>query len=114
MRLAFETTPGTHELVDAGDVYFLEAEGDETIVRLRRRRRFRTSDRLGDLARRLAPAGFLRIHREYVVNLERVRLVRRRADGQDWEVRLEPPVNAVLPVSRGRAGELLARLGMEG
>ena len=32
-------------------------------------------------------------------------------DGVDWEVKLEPPVNRVLPVSRGSLRALLALLG---
>ena len=52
------------------------------------------------------PHGFLQIHREYVVNLRRIRLIRRRDEGRDWEVTLEPPVNRVLPVSRGALAEL--------
>jgi len=52
------------------------------------------------------PHGFLEIHRQYVVNLRRVREIRRRAGSREWEVKLEPPVNRVLPVSRGALKEL--------
>ena len=45
--------------------------------------------------------GFVRIHRSYLINLDRVREIRLRGDhSNDWEVKLDPPVNAVLPVSR--------------
>ena len=53
-----------------------------------------------DFLPRFAPHGFLQIHRQYVVNLRRIHQIRRRADSRDWEVKLEPPVNRVLPVSR--------------
>ncbi len=52
------------------------------------------------------PHGFLQIHREYVVNLRQIRQIRRRDDGRDWEVKLEPPVNRILPVSRGAVAKL--------
>jgi DNA-binding LytR/AlgR family response regulator len=54
--------------------------------------------------------GFLRIHRNHAVNLRRLAEVRRRRSGIDWEVKLEPPVNRVLPVARGREEELVAAL----
>jgi DNA-binding LytR/AlgR family response regulator len=43
----------------------------------------------------------VRIHRSYLLNLDRVREIRlRRGDPNDWEVKLDRPVNAVLPISR--------------
>ena len=48
----------------------------------------------------------LEIHREYAVELRRIREIRRRDEGRDWEVKLEPPVNRVLPVSRGALAKL--------
>jgi DNA-binding LytR/AlgR family response regulator len=74
------------EVVDPADVYLLEAEGDNTRVR---------------------------ILREYMVNLARVRRVRRREDARDWEVRMQPPVSRVLPVSREAWPELKRVLGGE-
>jgi len=35
------------------------------------------------------------------------------ADGREWEVKLEPPVNRVLPVSRGALAELWKAFGAE-
>ena len=34
------------------------------------------------------PHGFLGIHRQYVVNLRRVREIRRRAGSREWEVKV--------------------------
>jgi len=51
--------------------------------------------------------GFVRIHREHVVNLAHIRLLRLQADGRDWELKLEPPVNKVLPIARDRLAGLL-------
>jgi len=40
-----------------------------------------------------------------------VRLVRRRARGEDWELTLAAPVNVVLPVSRSALAALWTALG---
>jgi hypothetical protein len=45
------------------------------------------------------------------VNLRRVRELRPRDEGDDWEVRLEPPVNRVLPVARGELARLESAFG---
>jgi DNA-binding LytR/AlgR family response regulator len=66
--------------------------------------------------RMFQPHGFQRIHREYAVNLRWVREVRRRRRGRDWEVKMEPPVHRVLPVSRSEWPKLeaaLKRLGSQ-
>jgi len=63
-------------VVDVHDVYYLEARGDETDIRLRG-------------ARRLA-----RVREIWLA-------------GRAWQVQLEPPVNKVLPVSRGSLTTLL-------
>ena len=93
--------------VDPNDVYFLEAVGDDTLVRLRSKRRLRDLRPLGTLLREFTPDGFLRVHRNHAVNLARIREIRRRKGREDWEVKLEPPVNRVLPVSRDQIRKLL-------
>ena len=97
--------------IDPNDVYFLEAVGDNTLVRLRSNRRLRDSRRLGTLIKQFAPYGFLRVHRNHAVNLARIHEIRRRKGGDDWELKLEPPVNRVLPISRGQMGKLLKAFG---
>ena len=67
--------------IDPNDVYFLEAVGDHTLVRLRSNRRLRDSRRLGTLIKQFAPYGFLRAHRNHAVNLARIREIRRRKGG---------------------------------
>jgi hypothetical protein len=54
--------------------------------------------------------GFVRTHRNTLVNPTHVREVRRRAQGEDWEIKLDPPVTLVLPVSRAACGRLSAGL----
>jgi len=96
--------------VDPEEVYLLEADGGETRVRMR------TADVLvdvrtfGELVGRFVGHGFVRIHRSYAVNVARIRRVRPR-EGEGWEVKLDPPVNRVLPVSGARVGELWAAFG---
>ncbi len=69
-------------------------------------RRFRRS--------RFRIVGFVRIHREHAVNLSRIRLLRLQADGRDWELKLEPPVNRVLSIARDRLAGLRTALGEPG
>jgi DNA-binding LytR/AlgR family response regulator len=97
--------------VDPNDVYFLEAVGGDALVRLRSKRRLRDLRPLGTLLKHFAPYGFLRVHRNHAVNSARIQDIRRRKGREDWEVKLEPPVNRVLPVSRGQVGKLLKAFG---
>ena len=92
-------------------MFFLEAVGDETAVRTRGRRRLRDVRSMGEVVG-LFPTGlFVQVHRSYAVNADRVVEVRHRSTTRDWEVKLEPPVNRVLPVARGRIGALWAAYG---
>lgn len=97
--------------IDPADVYFLEAVGDETLVRTRRTRRLRDVRSLGEVFPFFTPHGFFRVHHNHAVNLGRIREIRRRRKGEDWELKLEPPVNRVLPVSRTQIGRLLKAYG---
>jgi DNA-binding LytR/AlgR family response regulator len=107
-RMIVWVEAGRGVVVEPGDVYWLEAEGSTTWVRERGRKRLRDRRPLAEVVEALAPFGFLRVHKNHAVNLRRVQEVRRREPGGDWEVRLEPPVNRVLPVARGRERALLA------
>ena len=67
---------------------------------------------LAALERILQPLGFVRIHRSYMINPERVREVRmRQGDDNDWELKMDPPVNVVLPVGRAYLARLRSSLG---
>jgi DNA-binding LytR/AlgR family response regulator len=98
--------------VDLDEIFLLETAEGDTEVRLRSRRRLRDVRRLGDLVELLAPHGFVRIHRGHAVNVRRVREIRPVNDG-GWEVRMDPPVNRVLPVSRREAADLFAAYGSD-
>ena len=94
-------------VVNADDIYSLEAQGDETDVRLQAARPLRDVRSLGEVLEELGPLGFVRIHRNHAVHPGRVREIRPDTTGSGWEVRLEPPVNLVLPVSRRSLTALL-------
>jgi len=109
-RAVLHAGDGVRELVDTADIYLLEADGGRTLVRLADADPKVDVRPLGEILPHFEARGFLRIHRSFAVNLARVQLLRRRDVGRDWEVRLEPPVNRVLPVSRDALGYLLEAL----
>ncbi len=97
--------------VEPDSIYYLEAEGDETIVRRRGRHTLRDVRSLGEVVAAIKHCHFHRIHDKWAVNLRRVHEIRRQRVGRDWEVVMRPPVNRVLPVSRRRLQGLLRRFG---
>ena len=106
-RLVLRLDRLQRRIVDVSDVYYLEADSATTLVRLRGARPVRDVRGLSELLEGLATQGFVRIHRSYAVNLRHVRELRRQRDGVDWEIKLEPPVHLVLPVSRSELPLLL-------
>ena len=112
-RLLLHLGPGLRQAIDPGEIYFVEAVGDDTRVRTHTSRAIRDVRPLGEIAQVLRPRGFVRAHRNYLVNPAHVREVRRRPDGEDWELRLDPPVNLVLPVSRSALRALWEAFGEE-
>jgi len=103
-RILLHLQDGRRIPVDPKEIYLLEAEGGETLVRTRRAQALTDVRQLSELFDAFEPFGFA-IHRSWVVNLRRVRKIRPAADG-GWEVKLDPPVNRVLPVSRRRVSAL--------
>jgi len=110
-RMLLHLARDRRRAVDPHDVYFLEATGETTLVRLRSSRRVRDVRALGELVPLLAPFGVVRVHRNHAVNVRQVLEVRRRPGEADWEVKLEPPVNRVLPVSRTHLKKLWTAFG---
>lgn len=112
MRIAVKVSNRRFVMLDVDDIYYLESEGHDVLVRTARRSRHRSVRRLGDLEKALTPRGFKRIHRSFVVNLDRVREVRmQKGNDNDWELKLDPPVHAVLPVGRTYLARLRQALG---
>ncbi len=97
--------------IDPARIYLLRADGDDTLVRARGARPYRDVRRLSAVSAAFEPHGFLRVHHDHAVNLLHVRELRRRGSGDDWELKLQPPVGRVLPISRDRLRKLLAAFG---
>jgi len=110
-RVLLHLADGRRIPVEAEEVFLLEADRDETLVRTRGRRRLRDVRALGEVLERFPAAVFVRMHRSCAVNVDRVSEIRRRASGRDWEVRLEPPVNRIVPVGREFLGALWEAYG---
>ena len=89
MRIAIKISTRRLVLLDVDEIYFLESDGHDTWVRTARKTRLRSVRSLGELEKTLKPLGFSRVHKSYLVNLDRVREVRlRRGDDNDWELKL--------------------------
>jgi DNA-binding LytR/AlgR family response regulator len=110
-RVLLHLHDGRRVPLEPEEIFLLQARGDETELRTRGRRRLRDVRALGEVIERLPPGTFLQIHRSMAVNVDRVTEIRRRPNGRDWELRLEPPVNRVLPVARGRLAALWEAYG---
>ncbi len=106
-RILLHLQDGRRIPVDPQEIYLLEAEGGETLVRTRHAQPLTDVRQFSELIDVFGPHGFVQIHRSWAVNLRRVREIRPASDG-GWEVKLDPPVNRVLPVSRRRVSALWA------
>ena len=113
-RVLVHISRNVHRVLDPDDVYYLRARGGETEIRLRSRTPVVDVRPIGEVAPLFTRFGFVRIHREHAVNIAHVRLLRLQADGRDWELKLEPPVNKVLPIARDRLSDLRDALGESG
>ncbi len=109
-RILLHLQDGGRVPVDPREIYLFEADGGETLVRTRRSQPLTDVRQLSELMVAFEPLGFAQIHRSWVVNLRRVREIRPTPDS-GWEVKLDPPVNRVLPVSRRRVSALWERFG---
>ena len=113
MRIGIKVSTRHFVLLDTDEIYYLESDDHDTWVRTARKTRVRSVRSLGELEKTLRPHGFVRVHKSYLVNLDRVREVRlRKGDDNDWELKLDPPVNSVLPVGRSHLAALKRALGI--
>jgi DNA-binding LytR/AlgR family response regulator len=110
-KVLLHLNPNLRRVIDPAGVYFLEAVGGDTLLRRRGARRFKDVRRLGDIMKVWRNRGFVRIHRNHAVNVEHILEIRRRTENDLWEVKLAPPVNRVLPVSRNYLNDLWAAFG---
>jgi DNA-binding LytR/AlgR family response regulator len=110
-RVLIHLRDGRRVPVESDEVFLLESDGDETIVRMRGRRTLRDVRSLSEVLERFSASLMVQIHRSYAVNVDRVTEIRRRPEERDWELKLEPPVNRILPISRSRLPALWAAYG---
>jgi DNA-binding LytR/AlgR family response regulator len=110
-RILLHLQDGRRIPVDPQEIYLLQAEGGETLVRTRHAQPLTDVRQLSELIDTFEPFGFAQIHRSWAVNLRRVVREIRPAPEGGWEVKLDPPVNRVLPVSRRRVSALWKRFG---
>jgi two-component system, LytTR family, response regulator LytT len=101
--------PGGAELLDFDHVYYVQADGDYSRVHAYDRSYLSTAS-LGELAVKLG-AGFVRIHRSYLVNLSKVSAVRRSAPDR-IRLQLDDAARTELDVARRQGRELRGRLGL--
>ena len=110
-RVLIHLEDGRRVPLEPDEVFLLEADGDRTVVRTRGRRKLRDVRSLGEVLAHFPEGTIVQVHRSYAVNPDRVSEVRRRGNSRDWELKLEPPVNRVLPVGRTYAKHLWAVYG---
>jgi two-component system LytT family response regulator/two-component system response regulator LytT len=87
-RLPVKYANSSIDLIEIDGIFYLEARGEKTLIRTRRKKPYQSVQRLGELAKKLPMPAFVRCHREYIVNLNRVRSLTRRKS-RDYDLRLE-------------------------
>jgi sigma-54 dependent transcriptional regulator, acetoin dehydrogenase operon transcriptional activator AcoR len=93
------------------EVSFAESEGNDVWLSTDQGRLRAATPALDKLERELGGSGFLRVHRQYVVNLDRVREVERGFKGELALV-MDGQANAMVPVSRRNAPAVRRELGI--
>jgi hypothetical protein len=89
-------------LLRLSEVSFAESEGNDAWLSTDQGRLRAASQGLDKLDSELADAGFLRVHRQYVVNLSRIREIERGLKGELFLV-MDDQTNKMVPVSRRNA-----------
>ena len=110
-RLPVKRADGSIDLIEIDGIFYLEAQGENTIVRTKRKKTYKSIQRLGELAKKLPAPAFVRCHREYIVNLNRARSLTPRSS-RGYDLRLDPPVNRRIPIARDRFENIRKILGV--
>jgi DNA-binding LytR/AlgR family response regulator len=97
---------GTTRLVERSSILYLCANGDYVRV-VTADGRYLMRGSLSEIARRWEPLGFVRVHRQYVVNLRRASEIRPHLNGT---ASLIFPGGGEVPVSRREVADLRRRL----
>jgi hypothetical protein len=98
-------------LLRAPEVLFAESDGNEVWLSTDQGRLRAASPGLDKLDNELANAGFLRVHRRHIVNLNRIREVERRDKGELVLV-MDDHDNTMVPVSRRNVRAVRCALGI--
>ena len=110
-RLPVKRKDGSIDLIEIEGIFYLEAKGHDTLIRTKRKKPYKSVQRLGELAKKLPAPAFARCHREYIVNLNRVRSITPRKS-RGYDLRLDPPVNRRIPIARDRLEKIRKILGV--
>jgi ABC-2 type transport system ATP-binding protein len=110
-RLPVKYENGSIDLIEIDGIFYLEAQGENTLIRTKRKKPYKSVQRLGELAKNLPTPAIVRCHREYIVNLNRVRSLTQRSS-RGYDLRLDPPVNRRIPIARDRLEEIRKILGV--
>ena len=89
LRLPVEYANGSIDLIEIDGIFYLEAQGENTLIQTKRKKPYKSVQRIGELAKKLPAPAFARCHREYIVNLNRVRSIAPRKS-RGYDLRLEP------------------------
>jgi hypothetical protein len=98
-------------LLRLSEVYFAESDGNDVWLSTDEGRLRALTQGLDKLDGDLADAGFLRVHRQYVVNLSRVREIERGPKGE-LSLVVDSQSNDKVPVSRRNAAAVRRALGI--
>ncbi len=95
-RLPVRGKDGSIELIEIESIFYLEAKGHDTLIRTRRKKPYHSVQWLGELAGRLPTPAFVQCHREYIINLNRVRMLTPRKS-KDYDFIWIPRLTAASP-----------------
>lgn len=98
-------------LLSTDEIRFAEADGRDVWLHTDRGRLRAPERGFGLLEERLRPHEFLRVHRQFLVNLRRVKEIAPNFKGCFWLV-LDGPDRQLIPVSRRRIAEVRRNLGL--
>lgn len=110
-RLPVKKADGSIDMIEMDSIFYLEAQGDDTLVRTRRKKTYRSVQRLSELAAKLPQPAFVHCHREFIVNIDRVCALIPRTS-RDFDFKLDPPVNRRIPIARDRLEKIRKMLGV--
>ncbi|MBN2541737.1 LytTR family transcriptional regulator [bacterium] len=102
-KIALKEEFGKVTMIEVDAIFYLEAQGGDSLIQTARQKPYFSKETLGELEERLDQP-FFRCHRSFIVNLNRVQGIEK--EGQDWHIRMDPPVNKVIPIARRRYSAL--------